>query len=247
MKSQLLWQEDPLRMHVAMPRGGPLQWQSGQPRDLNRLQKNLGLEETIATERICSCQHEPTEETAPPETESLPSGMVLLVSYDELLRAILRAYLEHVGKRVRCCTDAARVSELFVRGAGLDLLVVDVPLAGAPELRLAAELTAQFPDLRVIVLCADPATKTKIAAGCPEGWRLVSRPMVLPDLLGLIRGALEKHAELRSARMAAPRGEDVCSSRGFETAGARAYPAISCPDKRDRSEVGSLAADGLQP
>lgn len=234
-------------MHVAMPLGGPLQIRSVPRRDLTWLQKDDLQNDATATARGCSRQHEPTDETAPVEAESLPGGTVLLVSDDDSLRAILRAYLEHVGKRVRCCADAAHVPELFVRSASLDLLLVDISWAEAPELRLAAELTAQFPELPVIVLCAESQTLAKIAEGCPKGWRLVSRPVTLPDLLGLIRSALEKPAGRRAARLPATRAADVFSSRRFDAAAGAVPHSISVHGKRERSEVRLMAVDGLQP
>lgn len=139
------------------------------------------------------------------ETAAAPAT-VLFVSDDDYFRSTMLAYLEHVGYQVRSCADAARVPELFFHGSGnpsgsgasfcfdVDLLLIDVDALGAPGLRMAAELTSFDPDLPVIAIAAPHALQMNGLAGSVRGWKYVSKPVLLPELLELIRAALEPQA-----------------------------------------------------
>lgn len=135
--------------------------------------------------------------TAPDDPSLL--GTVLLVSDDNYFRSTMRAYLEHAGIPVRSCADAARVPELFFHGAGpgsspgssVDLLLIDVHAMGLTGLRLAAELTGFKPDLPVVVISAPDPQKAALARIARRGWKFLNKPVLLPELLGVIHSALE--------------------------------------------------------
>jgi DNA-binding response OmpR family regulator len=127
---------------------------------------------------------------------------VLLVSEDDYFRTTMRAYLEHVGCRVRCCAHVAWLPNLFFQGARIDLLLMDVDLLGTPGLRVADELTAFAPDLPVIVISSPSAALRDFAGANQRGWGILRKPVVLPELLGTIRRVLE--TEAMAGRTAAP-------------------------------------------
>lgn len=128
-------------------------------------------------------------------TEETPTATVLFVSDDDYLRSTMRAYLEHVGFLVRSCADAARVPELFFRapgaGSAVDLLLIDVQALGATGLLLAAELTCFEPDLPVVVIAAPGMDERDLGGITRRGWKMLNKPVLLPQLLGVIRSSLE--------------------------------------------------------
>ena len=130
---------------------------------------------------------------------------VLLVSEDDYFRTTMRAYLEHVGCRVRCCSHIAWLPNLFFQKAGADLLLLDLDLLG---MRVAREMTAFAPGLPVIAI-AQPSTAMRDFADANQlGWGLLRKPVVLPELLGMIRKMLETDAIAGcSAAPVAPPGE----------------------------------------
>lgn len=130
-------------------------------------------------------------------------GTVLFVSDDDYFRSTMRAYLEHLDFVVRSCADAARVPELFFRGPRVDLLLMDVHAMGATGLRLAAELTGFEPQLPVIVIAAPDLEKNALASIARRGWKFLSKPVLLPELLGLIYNALEPGKRLRHSSQSA--------------------------------------------
>jgi DNA-binding response OmpR family regulator len=117
-------------------------------------------------------------------------GTVLFVSDDDYFRTTVRAYLEHVGLAVRSCADAARVPELFFSKPAIDLLLVDVHAIGSTGLLLAAELTAFADDLPVIIISNPNGESTTSAVIPSQGWKFLSKPVLLPELLETIHAAL---------------------------------------------------------
>jgi DNA-binding NtrC family response regulator len=164
-----------------------------------------------------------------------PPKTVLFVSGDEYLRTTMRAYMEHVGYQVRCCADAARVPEMFFHGAGADLLLMDLHLLGATGLRLAAELTGFAPDLPVIAICAPAQDMRGFSGVTPQSWRFLRKPVVLPELLGLIRNALERRQDRRqSAKPALPREKSPASARRRLS---RSEPEIAVPEMKAQGSI----------
>jgi CheY-like chemotaxis protein len=126
---------------------------------------------------------------------AVTSATVLFVSDDDYLRSTMRSYLEHVGFQVRSCADAARIPELFFdtpeAGSQVDLLLIDVHTLGLTGLRLAAELTCFQPELPVVVIAPPGMEESDLAGIARLEWKFLSKPVLLPKLLGIIRSTLE--------------------------------------------------------
>lgn len=174
------------------------------------------------------------QETTGTEEAALPRVTVLLVSDDQYFRTTMRAYLEHVGFRVRCGGDFKRAPELLLRGVGVDLLLIDAHSTGAAGLGLAADLSTSAPDLPVIVICAPNTGTREVPRMSLRGWRFVSMPVALPELLGLIRNLLESSSpSLRSTTARALPREAVAGDGRFCTSGENS----DCEAERARQEL----------
>jgi DNA-binding response OmpR family regulator len=150
---------------------------------------NSGIED--GSEQPCSGKQPADTSTENPSSNS-SLGTVLFVSDDDYFRTTARAYLEHVGLAVRSCADAARVPELFFSKPAIDLLLVDVHAIGMTGLLLTAELTAFANDLPVIIISAPNGESNTSAAVASQGWKLLNKPVLLPELLEAIHAALER-------------------------------------------------------
>ncbi len=151
-----------------------------------------------STQCIDSTAHSSSQQSAAVDENAVPLGTVLFVSDDDYFRSTMRAFLEHADFLVRSCADAARVPELFFGDPGprscpepsVDLLLIDVHTMGATGLLLAVELTAFEPDLPVIVISPPDLEKSALAGIVGRGWKFLSKPVLLPELLELIHGLL---------------------------------------------------------
>jgi CheY-like chemotaxis protein len=114
---------------------------------------------------------------------------VLCVSDDDYVRCVVRAYLEHVGFKVRCCSDASRAPELFFREPTVDLLLIDVDALGTAGLSLAAGLAAFSRDLPIVVISAVKSEELSFPGRSWGNWHFLAKPIVVPELLEVIRGA----------------------------------------------------------
>lgn len=132
-----------------------------------------------------------------------PPATVLFVSDDNYFRSTMRACLEHMGLTVRSSADAARIPELFFQqpgaGTAVDLLLIDVHALGQTGFLLAAELTSFAPDLPVVIITSPGMEEGQLAGIARQGWKLLNKPVLLPQLLGVIRRALQPPLEPRPA------------------------------------------------
>jgi DNA-binding response OmpR family regulator len=187
-------------------------------RSLENPGENRGLEGFGIDRRSCNEAADPSTENV--NTGSLSQGTVLFVSDDDYFRTTARAYLEHVGLAVRSCADAARVPELFFRKPAIDLLLVDVHAIGSTGLLLAAELTGFADDLPVIIISTTNGKNGTSAAISSHGWKFLSKPVLLPELLEAIHAALGRKSspETSSTRKSPVAANDVSAPHSRRTA-----------------------------
>lgn len=180
----------------------------------------------------CSMEPRAGKETAVASIENAdfdtpPLGTVLFVSNDDYFRATTRAFLQHVGLTVRSCDDAARVPELFFSKPAIDLLLVNVHAIGTTGLLLTAELTAFANDLPVIIISAPDREGNTLEAISSQGWTLLSKPVLLPDLLEAIHTALGRKncPETWNTQNPSAANDDVA-------AGQSRFTAVSTEERR---------------
>jgi CheY-like chemotaxis protein len=112
------------------------------------------------------------------------------MSEDDQLRSMLRGYIEHVGYVVIACTDGQCVTEICSSGRDLDLLLADIQLHDDAFLFLE-ELAANFPKVPVLVT-SEPTQATHLRQAVESrGWKLLCKPLLLPDVLRSIQDAID--------------------------------------------------------
>ena len=131
---------------------------------------------------------------APAREASLWRGSetVLLLEDDEALRSVTQEILERAGYRM---IVAARPEDALATAVAypgqIDLLLSDVILPGMNGPRLAAELLARRPEIRVLFVSGytdDAIFKPGILEA---GLRLLQKPFTAQALLQAVRAALE--------------------------------------------------------
>jgi DNA-binding NtrC family response regulator len=158
---------------------------------------------------------QPADAPAKNADAGLPwQGTVLFVSDDDYFRATARAYLEHVGLSVRSCADPTRVPDLLVRKPAIDLLLVDVHAIGTAGRPLAAELAAFAADLPAIIISAPNGDNGALAAIPNRSWKILSKPVLLPELLEAIHAALGRKNPLERCNSRSSLTEDDGAAAG---------------------------------
>jgi two-component system, NtrC family, nitrogen regulation response regulator GlnG len=119
------------------------------------------------------------------------NGSVLIVDDDAAIRTVVAAALKREGHRV---TTAASIAELRrAIGSGLpDVLVTDVVLPDGNGLDLVATLTADHPDLPVIVFSAQNTLATAVRATEVGAFDYLPKPFDLDVLAHAVRGAMAR-------------------------------------------------------
>jgi DNA-binding NtrC family response regulator len=127
-------------------------------------------------------------------SEERPTGRILVVDDDPALCELLEETLARRGHRVRSARGAAAAGEVLHREE-VDVVLTDLNMPGPSGIDLCAELSANRPDLPVVIMTAFGSLDTAIAALRAGAYDFVTKP-VDPDLLGF---SLER--ALRHRRM----------------------------------------------
>ncbi len=119
--------------------------------------------------------------------------MVLLVEDEDLVRDLVRSFLEHGGYRVVDAADGeAAVRLAGLHGAAIRLVVSDVRLPGVDGFRLAARLRVSNPDLRFLYMSGHPGETVDADVALEPGTAFLNKPFTR-------RVLLEKVSELLAA------------------------------------------------
>jgi PAS domain S-box-containing protein len=117
---------------------------------------------------------------------------ILLVEDEELLRAVVRESLEEHGYRVleaRNSAEALSISNSF--SDAIHLLLTDVIMPGMTGLALAARLSSERPQIRVIYMSGYTSQAVINHAALPVEVRYLEKPIPTNVLLRTIRAALQ--------------------------------------------------------
>ena len=88
--------------------------------------------------------------------------------------------------------------DAFSIGPEPDLLLVDLHTLGEPALQMALAMTAHRAGLVVVALHGANSDPGLLESEEIRGWKLVSKPFLVPDLLGVICSALDPDREFVS-------------------------------------------------
>jgi two-component system cell cycle sensor histidine kinase/response regulator CckA len=116
-----------------------------------------------------------------------PERIILLVDDDAMIRNALRRILERAGFTVLVAEDgreAIRIAREHVED--IDLLISDVQMPHMTGLGLAMGLKSAHPELRVLLVSADP----QHAVILDPGWNFLQKPFRSSVLINKVREIL---------------------------------------------------------
>lgn len=143
--------------------------------------------------RLLEQPQTPRMETPPYPARATPSAppTLLLVDDEPSVRALLKLVLEHEGFRV---LEAADAPSARTAGAGadakLDLLVTDLHLDGACGAKLARELGARHPRMKVLYISGDSRASTGDGISLPEDVAFLQKPFAPDHLIRKVRATM---------------------------------------------------------
>jgi two-component system cell cycle sensor histidine kinase/response regulator CckA len=119
---------------------------------------------------------------------------ILAVDDEPLVRTLVATVLEENGFDVLTADCGARAIAAFHESASeIDLLISDIVMPGMDGPSLAAQLLAERPELKVILMSGYCAPEQ-----LDHGYEFLPKPFSLPDMLARVRrmvGAQELRAE----------------------------------------------------
>ncbi len=137
-----------------------------------------------------------------PARPSSAPAKLLLVDDDADLRFVTQALLEMDGHQVVSCGDPMEALATF-REAGsmhsLDLLLTDLQMPYLSGIELAQEISLVCPALPVLLISGSVLTSEARHTVATRGWRFLSKPFHVPELLSHVRSLLLETTQLRAA------------------------------------------------
>jgi len=122
---------------------------------------------------------------------------VLIVDDDDQLRRSFEKLLLEEGYKV-ICAASGEAAYPIVCGQAVDLTILDVRLPGMDGLETFKLIHEQEPKLPVIIMTAYGTTETAIKATKLGAFDFILKPFDIPEMLEVIRKALEAGKFMRS-------------------------------------------------
>jgi two-component system cell cycle sensor histidine kinase/response regulator CckA len=125
--------------------------------------------------------------------ETLPANAatILLVEDDEFVREVAVEILQRAGFVILKARNAAEAAELYQQSHGkIDLLVSDVVMPGKTGPELGAELRAQRPELKIMLMSGYGESSPEGNAADEEGFFYLPKPFSVRTLVDKINEAL---------------------------------------------------------
>ena len=117
-------------------------------------------------------------------------GKVLIVDDDPQLRQSFEKLLIEEGHTVQTAANG-ETGLAMVRESAPDLVVMDVRLPGMNGLEASRAMRKAEPKLPIIIMTAYGTTETAIEATKEGAFDYVLKPFNIPDILAIVRDALE--------------------------------------------------------
>ena len=137
------------------------------------------------------------ESAAEQESVGLPRAdrgqeTILLVEDEANLRRLVHQYLENQGYRILDAEDGAAALQITAGHRGtIDLLLTDVVMPGMNGRELAAQITAQRPEVRVLYISGYTENAIGHDGLLDAGINLLQKPFSLPTLKDRVRELLD--------------------------------------------------------
>lgn len=153
------------------------------------------MEMIIRLPRSGAAEVEPEEVTSTPVLPPAPPPAVLVVEDEPGIRALVRKALRRNGYEVIDAGEPAEALKLASERAGaIDLLVTDLTMPGGTGQKLAGELRAARPGIRVLFISGyseDATIEEQAAAGTlPAGTAFLKKPFALGRFIEQVREIL---------------------------------------------------------
>jgi PAS domain S-box-containing protein len=127
--------------------------------------------------------------------DTLQKGTILLVEDDDSVRDVAARILRERGYTV---TDTGRVEEALALckrpGTSFDLLLTDVVMPGLSGPKLAEQVTAAFPKIRVVFMSGYPGTAIVKGGSLEPGVAYIEKPFTPTVLLEKVRQVMKPEA-----------------------------------------------------
>jgi two-component system response regulator PilR (NtrC family) len=120
-----------------------------------------------------------------------PTGTILIVDDEEIMREILEALLAREGYQVRMAASAEAGLEL-AKTTTFDAAIVDVMMPGMDGIQLLQELKKLDEELPVLMITAFASVETAITAMKLGAFDYVTKPFKNDEVLVVVRNAVER-------------------------------------------------------
>jgi DNA-binding NtrC family response regulator len=128
-----------------------------------------------------------------------PHHQVLIIDDERPILMTLEALLTRHGYGVNIARTAAAGLEIVSRGAGPDLILLDLGLPDANGLDVLTEVKKTSPHIQIIVLTAQDSLSNAIESIKLGAFHFISKPYAPEELLSLMKRALEQQDLTREA------------------------------------------------
>ncbi|MFO6463325.1 response regulator [Jannaschia sp. KMU-145] len=118
-------------------------------------------------------------------------GTILVADDDRTIRTVLTQALTRAGCKVHATASLVTLMRWVEEGKG-DLVISDVVMPDGNGLETLPKITAERPDLPVIVISAQNTIMTAIQAAEAEAYDYLPKPFDLPDLMKRAARALDR-------------------------------------------------------
>jgi two-component system nitrogen regulation response regulator GlnG len=148
----------------------------------------------------------------------------ILVADDDLsVRTVLTQALRRAGYDVEATDNGATLYQWVAQGRG-DLVITDVLMPGENGIDLIPKIHSRRPDMKVIVMSAQNALTTAVAAVEKGAMDFLPKPFDIDRLVGTVKGALEQERILLQS--AAADGTAQAGNKSFVVGSTRAMQDI---------------------
>ena len=120
-----------------------------------------------------------------------PTGSILIIDDEEIMREILEALLTRGGYQVRLASSGDEGLEL-ARSVPFDAAIVDVMMPGMDGLATLEELRKLDDELPVVMITAFASVETAIAAMKSGAFDYITKPFKNDEVLVVVRNAVER-------------------------------------------------------
>ena len=139
---------------------------------------------------------------------------ILLVEDEANLRRLIHQYLENQGYRILDAEDGAAALQIAAGHPGvIDLLLTDVVMPGMNGRELAAQITSQRPDVRVLYISGYTENAIGHDGLLDAGINLLQKPFSLPTLKDRVRELLDSEPIPQEVAMSHRSGSAAIAER----------------------------------